>query len=138
MSEIYLGNKNLKSRDVKIPFTADQVQEYLKCSRDVEYFCQKYVKIVNVDRGLIDFQPYKYQVKMFNVFDSNRYTICKMPRQVGKTTGVVGYLLHKVLFNENYNVAVLANKERQAREILARDQLAYEWLPKWLQQETIS
>ena len=134
MSEIYLGNKNLKSRDVKIPFTADQVQEYLKCSRDVEYFCQKYVKIVNVDRGLIDFAPYKYQVKMFDVFDANRYTICKMPRQVGKTTGVVGYLLHKVLFNENYNVAVLANKERQAREILARVQLAYEWLPKWMQQ----
>jgi len=137
MSEIYLGNKNLKRRDVKIPFTADQVQEYLKCARDVEYFCAKYVKIVNVDRGLIDFQPYKYQVKMFDVFDENRYTICKMPRQVGKTTGVVGYLLHKALFNENYNTAVLANKERQAREILSRVQLAYEWLPKWMQQGII-
>lgn len=137
MSEIYLGNKNLKSRDVKIPFTADQVQEYLKCAKDVEYFCNTYVKIVNVDRGLISFEPYRYQIRMFDTFESNRFTICKMPRQVGKTTGVVGYLLHKILFNENYNIAVLANKEKQAREILSRVQLAYEWLPKWLQQGVV-
>jgi hypothetical protein len=130
----YLGNKNLKRRDVKMEFTAEHIQEYLKCSKDIDYFCAKYVKIINVDRGLIDFQPYLYQGRMFDKFENNRYTICKMPRQVGKTTGVVGYLLHKILFNENYNVAVLANKERQAREILSRVQLAYEWLPKWLQQ----
>jgi len=134
MSEIYLGNKNLKNRDVKLQYTKEQIQEYIKCSEDIEYFCEKYVKIVSVDRGLIPFKPFEYQKKMYNTFEANRFTICKMPRQVGKTTGVVGYLLHKVLFNENYNIAVLANKERQAREILSRIQLAYEWLPKWLQQ----
>lgn len=130
----YLGNKNLKRKDIRLEFTEDQVREYLRCARDIEYFCANYVKIINVDKGLVQFTPYQYQVNMFDTFEDNRYTICKMPRQVGKTTGVVGYLLHKILFNENYNVAVLANKERQAREILARVQLAYEWLPKWLQQ----
>lgn len=134
MSEIYLGNKNLKNKDVKLQYTKEQIEEYIKCSKDIEYFCEKYVKIVSVDRGLISFKPFKYQKTMYNTFEANRFTICKMPRQVGKTTGVVGYLLHKILFNENYNVAVLANKERQAREILSRVQLAYEWLPKWLQQ----
>jgi hypothetical protein len=136
-NSFYLGNKNLKGRDVKLEFTAEQVQEYLKCSKDVEYFCEKYVKIVHVDLGLTPFVPYQYQKNMFRTFDNNRYTICKMPRQVGKTTGVVGYLLHKILFNENYNIAVLANKQVQAREILSRIQLAYEWLPKWLQQGII-
>lgn len=134
MSEIYLGNKNLKNKDVKIQYTKEQIEEYIKCSQDVNYFCEKYVKIVSVDKGLVPFRPFEYQKRMFNTFDSNRYTICKMPRQVGKTTGVVGYLLHKILFNENYNIAVLANKQVQAREILSRVQLAYEWLPKWLQQ----
>ena len=134
MSEIYLGNKNLKNKDVKISYTKDQIEEYVKCSQDVNYFCENYVKIVSVDKGLVPFKPFEYQKNMFNTFDSNRYTICKMPRQVGKTTGVVGYLLHKILFNENYNIAVLANKQVQAREILSRIQLAYEWLPKWLQQ----
>lgn len=134
MSEIYLGNKNLKNKDVKIQYTKEQIQEYIKCAEDVNYFCEKYVKIVSVDSGLIPFRPFEYQKRMFNTFDQNRYTVCKMPRQVGKTTGVVGYLLHKILFNENYNIAVLANKQVQAREILSRIQLAYEWLPKWMQQ----
>jgi hypothetical protein len=133
----YLGNRNLKRRDVSLEFSQEEVREYLRCARDVEYFCSNYVKIVHVDRGLVQFKPYEYQKKMFEVFDDNRYSICKMPRQVGKTTGVVGYLLHKVLFNESYNVAVLANKEKQSREILSRVQLAYEWLPKWLQQGII-
>jgi len=134
MSEIYLGNKNLKNKDVKVSYTKEQIQEYIKCAEDVNYFCEKYVKIVSVDKGLVPFRPFEYQKRMFKAFDDNRYTICKMPRQVGKTTGVVGYILHKILFNENYNIAVLANKQVQAREILSRVQLAYEWLPKWLQQ----
>jgi len=134
MGDIYLGNKNLKNKDVKLEYTSAQLAEFLKCSRDVNYFCETYVKIVTVDRGLQPFKPFEYQKRMFETFDDNRYTICKMPRQVGKTTGVVGYLLHKILFNENYNIAVLANKQVQAREILSRVQLAYEWLPKWMQQ----
>ena len=134
MADIYLGNKNLKNKDVKLEFSAFEIEEYIKCAKDVNYFCETYVKIVTVDKGLQPFKPFEYQKKMFKTFDDNRYTICKMPRQVGKTTGVVGYLLHKILFNENYNIAVLANKQVQAREILSRIQLAYEWLPKWLQQ----
>jgi hypothetical protein len=42
-----------------------------------------------------------------------------------------------VLFKDNFSIAILANKERQAREILSRIQLAYEHLPKWLQQGII-
>ena len=133
----YLGNKNLKRSDIKLEYSKEQIAEYLKCAEDVGYFCETYVKIVNVDKGLMPFKPYQYQKKMFKVFDSNRYSVCKMPRQVGKTTGVVGYLLHKILFNENFNCAVLANKEAQSIEILSRMQLAYEWLPKWLQQGVV-
>lgn len=133
-STAYLGNKNLKKSDVQLEFTKEQIEEYVKCAHDVEYFCATYVKIVHVDKGLVQFKPYDYQKRMFKAFDSSRYSICKMPRQVGKTTGVVGYLLHKLLFNENFNCAVLANKESQSIEILSRMQLAYEWLPKWLQQ----
>jgi hypothetical protein len=133
-SMAYLGNANLKRSNIKLEFSKEQIAEYIKCAGDVEYFCATYVKIVHVDKGLIQFQPYEYQKRMFKTFDNNRYSVCKMPRQVGKTTGVVGYLLHKLLFNETFNCAVLANKESQSIEILSRMQLAYEWLPKWLQQ----
>ena len=133
-NEIYLGNKNLKRVDVKVEFSKEEIQEYIKCARDPLYFIENYVKIVNVDRGLIPFLPYDYQKDMIRLSEKERFVICKMPRQVGKTTTVVGILLHSVLFNELYSVAILANKESQAQEILSRIQLAYEHLPKWLQQ----
>lgn len=133
-SESYLGNKNLKKVDVPIQFTKQQIQEYIKCAKDTTYFIENYVKIINVDRGLIQFKPYEYQKDIVKLFEKERFVICKMPRQVGKTTIVVGIILHHALFNENYRIAILANKEKQAHEILGRIQLAYEHLPKWLQQ----
>jgi hypothetical protein len=133
-TESYLGNKNLKKVDVVLEFTKDQVQEYIKCARDPLYFIENYVKIINVDQGLIQFKPYEYQKDIVRLFEKERFVICKMPRQVGKTTIVVGIILHHALFNENYRIAILANKEKQAHEILSRIQLAYEHLPKWLQQ----
>ena len=67
-----------------------------------------------------------------------RFTICKLPRQSGKSTTIVSYLLHYALFNPNCNIAILANKSSTARDILGRLQLAYENLPKWLQQGVIN
>jgi len=133
-NESYLGNRNLKRSYVELEWTRDQVTEFVKCARDPVYFIENYVKIVNVDRGLIPFKPYDYQKNIINLSDKERFVICKMPRQVGKTTVVVGIIMHRVLFNENYSVAILAHKEKQAREILSRIQLAYEHMPKWLQQ----
>jgi hypothetical protein len=130
----YLGNKNLKKSDVAVEFTKQEIQEYVKCARDPIYFIENYVKIVHVDRGLIQFKPYEYQKDIVRLYEKERFVICKMPRQVGKTTIVVGIILHAALFNENYSTAILANKEKQAQEILGRIQLAYEHLPRWLQQ----
>jgi len=132
--ETYLGNKNLKKVGVPVEYTQEQVQEYIKCSRNPAYFIKNYVKIVNVDTGLIDFSLWPFQEEMVNKFEDNRFVICKLPRQVGKTTTVAAYILWRVLFTDQYSVAILANKLAQAREILGRIQTAYEWLPKWLQQ----
>ncbi len=134
MSEGYLGNKNLKKSDVKIDFTPEQVREYIKCAKDPIHFIKSYVKIINVDQGLIPFKMWEFQEDMVLTAVQERFVVAKMPRQVGKTTTVASLILWQILFNENYNVAILANKERQAREILSRIQLAYEHLPRWMQQ----
>jgi hypothetical protein len=118
MADNYLGNPRLKRSNVKVEYTQEQVLEYLKCSQDIIHFVKTYCKIVNVDKGLVNFDLWKFQEEMVVKFDSNRFVICKMPRQVGKTTTVAAYLLWKVLFTSDYNVAILANKDRQAREIL--------------------
>ena len=130
----YLGNKNLKASDVPVNFTKEQVEEYLKCANDPEYFIKTYIQIVNVDEGLVPFDLYDFQSDIINKIHNNRFVIAKLPRQSGKSTTVIAYLLHYVLFNESVNVAVLANKLATARELLGRLKLAYEHLPKWMQQ----
>jgi len=134
----YLGNPNLKKANVPVEFTKEQIEEYQKCMGDPVYFIQEYMKIVSLDEGLVPFKMYDFQQNMVKTFHDNRFTICKLPRQSGKSTTIIAYLLHYVLFNQNVNVAILANKSSTARDILGRLQLGYENLPKWLQQGVVS
>ncbi len=136
--EHYLGNPLLKKANQPIEWTEEQVLEYQKCMSDPNYFISNYIKIVSLDKGLIDFKMYSFQEKMLETFHKERFTICKLPRQSGKSTIMVSYLLHYALFNPNVNIAILANKASTARDLLGRLQLAYENLPKWLQQGVLS
>ena len=135
---IYLGNPNLKKANTAIEFTEEQIVEFVKCKQDPVYFAQKYVKIVTLDHGLQPFKMYPFQQKLIRNFHDHRFNICKMPRQTGKSTTCVSYLLHYAVFNDNINIAILANKASTARDLLGRLQLAYENLPKWMQQGIIS
>jgi len=132
--EIYLGNPNLKKANVPQEFSKDEVAEYLKCAKDPVYFIREYIRIVSLDHGVIPFKMYDFQEDMVQRFHDHRFNIAKLPRQSGKSTIVTAYLLWYVLFNDNVNVAILANKAATAREMLGRLQLSYENLPKWLQQ----
>jgi len=131
---IYLGNPLLKKANTPIQFSQDQIVEFVKCKNDPVYFAKSYVQIVTLDHGLQPFRPYDFQEKLIRNFHNNRFNICKMPRQTGKSTTVVSYLLHYAIFNDNVNIAILANKASTARDLLSRLQTAYENLPKWLQQ----
>ena len=136
-SENYLGNPNLKNVGQNIEWTEETLEEYMKCKENPEHFIRNYVQIVHVDKGLVPFEMYDYQKDMVRKFNDNRFVICKMPRQTSKSTTIISFLLHYVLFNESVNVAILANKGATARELLSRLQLAYEHLPKWLQQGVV-
>jgi hypothetical protein len=136
--QIYLGNPLLKKANVQHQWTKKQIEEYVKCKEDPVYFALNYVKIVSVDEGLIPFRMYKFQKELVEKFHNNRFNIAKLPRQTGKSTVVVSYLLHYALFNDNSNIGILANKASTARDLLGRLQTAYENLPKWLQQGVIA
>ena len=135
---VYLGNPNLKKANTAIEFTQEQILEFVKCKEDPVYFANNYIKIVSLDEGLTQFHPYHFQEKLINNFHDNRFNICKMPRQTGKSTTVVSYLLHYAVFNDSVNIGILANKAATARELLGRLQTAYENLPKWMQQGIVS
>ena len=133
--EKYMSNPRLKKAGAKSYLTKKQVAEFVKCSEDPIYFMERYVKIINIDDGLIPIRLYPKQKEMITLAHNNRKTIVKAARQVGKTTTLaVGYLLHYVLFNSDKMVAILANKELTATEILARLKIAYLNLPLWIQQ----
>jgi hypothetical protein len=136
--ESYRDNPLLKRVGIEHSYTQEQVEEYMKCAEDPVYFSANYIKIVNVDKGLIPFKMWDFQKEMLALFHENRFVITKCPRQVGKTTTSVAYLLWVTLFQDSQNIAVLANKGALARDILAKYQLAYENLPMWLQQGIVT
>jgi hypothetical protein len=134
MSDQYLGNALLKRADVQHNYTKKEIDEYVKCRDDIVYFLEYYMKIVHVDEGLIPFSLYPFQKELIKTISENRNVIVKTGRQVGKSTTTLGWLLHYVLFNQSKTVGILANKAATARELLSRIQIAYQHLPKFLQQ----
>jgi len=136
--QVYLGNPNLKKANVPVEFSQDQILEFIKCKDNPVYFAKNYIKIVSLDFGEIPFKMYPFQEKLINNFHGNRFNICRMPRQTGKSTTCVSYLLHYAVFNDNVNIAILANKASTAQDLLGRLQFAYEKLPKWMQQGIVS
>jgi hypothetical protein len=134
----YKNNQNLKGEGVSFVFTKEQIEERIKCTRDPVYFIEKYMKIVHVDRGLIPFQLYDFQKRLLNSYVNNRFTIAKLSRQTGKSTVTIGYLMWTVLFGPMQNIAILANKAATARDILSKLQLAYEYIPLWMQQGIVA
>jgi hypothetical protein len=78
-----------------------------------------------------------FQEKMIRLFLGNRFVIVKCPRQVGKSTTTIAYILHTILFKENQNIAILGNKFQTAQKLLGDLKKSYMMLPKWMQQGVI-
>lgn len=132
-NDTYLGNINIKRDGVVQEWTENEVREYARCMQSPAYFARTYVKIISLDSGLVPFRLYPYQEKMFDHFNSNRFSIVLACRQSGKSISSVVYLLWYALFHPEKTIAVLANKGATAREMLARVTLALENLPFFLQ-----
>ena len=135
-NDTYLGNVNVKRDGVQHDFTKKEIKEYVKCSKDPAYFCETYLKIISLDKGLVPFKLYPYQHQMFSHFDNNRFSIVLACRQSGKSISSVAYLLWYACFHPEKTIAILANKGAVAREMLARITLMLENLPFFLQPGT--
>lgn len=129
----YNGNENIKKAGVQQKLSPYEIEEYVKCRNDPIYFCRKYVKIIDLDRGLVNFDMWDFQEKMIKTFSENRFVINLLPRQMGKTITVAAFLLHYAIFNKHKSIGILANKAATSREILSRIQRMLENLPFFLQ-----
>ena len=128
-----MGNPNVKRDGVQQQYTKKEFQEYARCMKDPSYFAKNYCKIIHLDRGLVNFELYPYQQKMFDHFVENRFSIVLACRQSGKSISSVAYLLWYALFSPEKTIAILANKGATAQEMLGRIHLMLENLPFFLQ-----
>ena len=117
LDEVYLGNPLLKKANVQQEFTKEQILEFMACKNDPVYFAKNHVKIVSLDHGLMPFEPYDFQQELINNFHENRFNICKMPRQTGKSTTVISYLLHYLLFNDTATTEIYTRSLHDALPI---------------------
>jgi len=132
-NEYYLGNPLVKRDGVVQDWTQEDLKEYSKCMKNPSYFAEKYVKIISLDKGMVPFELYPYQRKMFSHFNDNRFSIVLACRQSGKSISACAYLLWFALFNPDKTIAVMANKGATAREMLGRITLMLENLPFFIQ-----
>lgn len=134
----YNGNPLLPLPNAQIQLTAEELAEYIKCSENPSYFINNYVRIVHVDYGIIKFSMWPFQEKLVETFEKNRFVICKLARQTGKSTVVVcGYFLWFILFHADVSVGILANKEATAIQLLDRLKQSFELLPDFLKQGVV-
>ena len=133
VNESYLGNISVKRDGVNQQWSTELIQEYAKCMHDPEYFTEKYIKVISLDRGLVPFNLYQYQRNMFAEFNTNRFNIVLACRQSGKSISACAYLLWYALFHSEKTIVILANKGDTAREMLSRITLMLENIPFFLQ-----
>jgi len=122
----------VKAPNLEWSYTQEQIIELDKCSKDILYFISNYIKIVSQDQGVITFKPYDYQVELINNFTDNRFNVCLLSRQSGKSTIVAAYALWYACFHSHKNIGIVSNKADAAKNFLSRLKYMYELLPVWL------
>tara|TARA_X000000950_G_scaffold255390_1_gene319957 strand:+ start:3488 stop:5068 length:1581 start_codon:yes stop_codon:yes gene_type:complete len=129
----YLGNTQVKRAGVDTSYTDEEMQEYIKCTKDPIHFIESYTQIISLDEGMIPFTLRGYQGKLIEHFNQNRFSVVLASRQSGKSITSCAYLLWYILFHPEVTVAVLANKGAIAREMIARIVTMLESVPFFLQ-----
>jgi hypothetical protein len=129
----FKNNPKLLPANVTIEWDIEQLDEYEKCAADPIYFIDTYCKIRTLDKGIQPFKLYPRQKELITLIHEDRFIICRAARQVGKSETAAAYMLWYALFNKQKFIAILANKELTAKEILLKAKRAFSELPFWLQ-----
>lgn len=107
-------------------------EEYGKCAVDPIYFMRKYCKIQHPIKGKIPFDLYSFQEDVLSDFKDNRFNVVLKSRQLGISTLVAGFSLWKMIFNNDFNVLVIATKQEVAKNLVLKVRVMNEFLPSWL------
>ena len=124
--------EKLKAPNQPTTYTAEQLQEFVRCANDPIYFMEHYMYVQHSVKGKIPFEAYSFQKDLIRTYRNYRNTIAMIPRQSGKTTTAAGYLLWYAFFNPDVTILIAANKFKAANEIMMRVKYAYEEMPNYI------
>jgi hypothetical protein len=122
----------LRRAGVTFRMTPDEQQEYVRCALDVHYFVEKYCKVKREDGSVGNIFLRDYQKEILDNFVNSRFNILMASRQVGKTISSAIFMLHKILFDNDKNIMIVANKGDTAVEIVDKIKSIYTLLPFFL------
>jgi hypothetical protein len=122
----------LRRSGVTFKMTPDEQQEYVRCALDVHYFVEKYCKVKREDGSIGNILLRDYQKEILDNFVNSRFNILMASRQVGKTISSAIFMLHKILFDNDKNIMIVANKGDTAVEIVDKIKSIYSLLPFFL------
>ena len=134
MSKSLDGNL-IKKAHAKQKYTIEEIEHLERCMDPVDgplYFAKNFIKIQHPTRGSIPFEPYEYQERLIEAYHGNKQCIAMLPRQMGKTTCAVAYLLWYTMFVPDCQVLIAAHKYEGAKDIMDRYRFGYENLPDFV------
>ena len=126
------GEVGIKRSGVSFRMTSDEQQEYIRCAIDIHYFTEEYCKTKREDGSIGPIKLRDYQEEILDNFVQSRFNILMASRQVGKTVSSAIFILHTILFNNDKNVMIVANKGDTAVEIVDKVKSIYSLLPFFL------
>ena len=122
----------LRRAGVTFRMTKEEQEEYIRCALDVHYFTEKYCKVKTEDGSINNITLRDYQKEILDNFVNSRFNILMASRQVGKTISSSIFMLHTILFNNDKNIMIVANKGDTAIEIVDKIKSIYSLLPFFL------
>lgn len=115
--------------------TPDQLTEFYKCQTNFLYFISKYIKIVTLEFGTVDFKLFPFQIAAIRAVHENDSTISLKPRQMGMSTLLCAYLLWLAMFKREQNILIISIKFNVAKSFLRKMKSMYRKLPEYLKME---
>ena len=122
----------LRRAGVSFRMSPEEQEEYIKCALDVHYFTEQYCKVKTEDGSVGQIKLREYQKEILDNFVNSRFNILMASRQVGKTISASIFMLHTILFSNDKNIMIVANKGDTAVEIVDKIKSIYSLLPFFL------
>ena len=122
----------LRRSGVTFKMSPEEQKEYVRCALDIHHFVEKYCKVKREDGSVGNIFLRDYQIEILDNFVNSRFNILMASRQVGKTISAAIFMLHKILFDNDKNIMIVANKGDTAVEIVDKIKSIYSLLPFFL------